>query len=252
MSRMRPHSWSPGRVGGDSPGIGGVEVLAVKMRDVCLSLLGGTMVYVAMAACSAGGDAGSVGSVGGVGSGGATVRAGNGGGGSVLDSGLIDALMDPVPRASADPTDGSRLKAQYLLADDGSKAYVPDVWFDSQRNETCAFTVAADGKQRCLPAGGAVTMYSDSMCTTPVLALPSGCTTPPYAVGTDLSTCTQAPDANHVYTVGAAVSPAPAALYMTTGTACFSVGSPTGSYGYFAIGAEVPASSFVAASTLHD
>jgi hypothetical protein len=215
----------------------------MKMRDVCLSLLGGALVYVAMAACSAGGDAGSVGSVGGVGSGGSAVRSANGGSGS---------LMNPVPTASADPVSGTRLKAQYMIADDGSKEYVTDLWFDSQRNETCAFTVAGDGKQRCIPGGAAASMYSDSSCSTPILAVPTGCTTPPYAVGTDLSTCTQTPDANHVYVVGPAATPAPTSLFMTSGTSCFSVGPAALGFAYYTIGAEIPAASFVSASTTHD
>ena len=221
----------------------------MKMRDVCLSLLGGAMVYVAMAACSAGGDAGSVGSVG---AGGAGVRSGDGGSGSGLDSGFADALMNPVSKAAADPVSGTRLKAQYMIADDGSKEYITDLWFDSQRNETCAFAVAGDGKQRCIPGGAAAEMFSDSACSTPILAVPTGCTTPPYAVGTDLSTCTQAPNANHVYQVGPVAAPAPTSLFMTSGTSCFSVGPAALGFAYYTVGAEVPASSFVASSTMHD
>ncbi len=120
------------------------------------------------------------------------------------------------------------------------------------RNESCTFTVAGDGQQRCLPGGAAAAMYSDSTCSTPILAVPTGCTTPPYAVGTDVSTCTAAPDANHVYAVGAAAAPAPTALYMTSGTTCFSVGPAALGFAYYSVGAEIAATSFVAASTMHD
>ena len=125
----------------------------------------------------------------------------NGGSGSGRDSGLADALMNPVPTASADPTSGSRLKAQYMIADDGSKAYVPEplVRHHAQR---AARSPSPTASSATLPGGAAAAMYSNSTCTTPILAVPTGCTTPTYAVGTDTSTCTQAPDANHVFTVG--------------------------------------------------
>jgi hypothetical protein len=235
-----------------------VEVLAMKMRDVGLSLLGSAMVYVAMAACSSGGGSGAIGTKSSPGSGGSGSGSGYGGGvtsgggrGAVPDSGLADALMNPVPTASADPVSGTRLKAEYLIADDGSKEYVADLWFDSQRNETCAFSTAADGKQRCLPEGAEATIFADSACTTPVLTVPSGCAAPPYGIGTAAtSTCGATTAGAQIFSVGAAMTPT--TLYVQSGTSCYSAGPAATTFSYYALGAQIPATSFVAASSAHD
>src|SRR5690349_16994423 len=117
----------------------------MKVRDVGVCLVGGAMVYVAMAACSAGGSttgghSGGVTRLGGGQGGGASgagPSAGQGG-----DSGVFDALTNPVPPASADPTSGSRLKPKYRVAEDGAKEYFAGLWYDSQRAEDCSFTTA--------------------------------------------------------------------------------------------------------------
>src|SRR5262249_52920033 len=85
----------------------------------------------------------------------------------------LAAWIDPVATARADS--GSRLKAEYLLGDDGSKDYqitlMPwsynpnlfnvgahpvNVYWDSMRNEECAYQVAADAATRCLPTSTGV------------------------------------------------------------------------------------------------
>jgi hypothetical protein len=162
----------------------------------------------------------------------------------------MDALMHPVPPASADPTDGSRLKAQYLLGADGSKAYVPGVWFDTMRNETCSFFPAADGSMRCLPEGTQVEVFSDAACTVPLVMMPGGCPAPTYGLTTDTSMCTQTAGAMHVLPVGPTMTPA--TMYVNSGTQCLSAGSPTVGYTFYSLGAEIPATSFVAATTAHD
>ncbi len=152
--------------------------------------------------------------------------------------------------AFADPTDGSRLKATFLVGADGSKAYVAGVWFDSQRNEDCAFGTAGDGQNRCLPNGVSGEMFADSACTQPIIALPTGCATPTYAVVQASGTCAAVVAGNHIYNVGASTNPM--ALYVQNGASCFSAGTGQPGYDYYTIGAEVPATSFVAATPGHD
>jgi hypothetical protein len=221
------------------------------MKDVGISLLGGAMVYVAMAACNSGGANRGVG-LRGTGGGGTVASSGTSGttSGAGSDGGMMDALMDPVPHASADPMDGHRLKAQYQLGDDGSKAYVPGVWFDSTRNETCSFLPAADGMLRCLPSGVESAVYSDAMCTTAVLMAPTGCTAPTYGLTMDSSMCSQATAPTHVYSVGPMVTPA--TIYVSTGSQCLSAGPPAPGFDFYSLGAEIPASTFVSAATKHD
>src|SRR6185437_13186575 len=128
MSRVLPHPASIGVRPASDRGGG----LAMRLRDVCLSLLGSAVVYVSMAACSAGsgapsgtkgtgghGTGGPVASGSGMGgAGSATDGTGTSGGSAGMDSGLYDALTDPVSTANADPADGTRLKATYRVGDD--------------------------------------------------------------------------------------------------------------------------------------
>jgi len=239
----------------------------MRLRDVGLSLLGSAVVYVAMAACSAGsggpsgtkpsgtGGHGSTGPVaaagGGMGGTGSTTDGTSGTGSAGTDSGLIDALTDPVPIANADPTDGTRLKATYRTGEDGSKEYVPGIWYDSSRSEECSFTTAGDGKQRCLPAGATGGVYSDSGCTKQIVPVPAGCSSPGYAITADTSNmCTANGAATHVWTLGSSVTPA--ALYVMSGTTCYAAGPAGSQYTYYNVGSEVPATSFVAAAAGHD
>lgn len=111
----------------------------MKAYHILTSLAGSLIIYVALAACSSDGGQNGHGGHGG--------QAGTGG----LDSGIIDALLDPVSEASAEPTAGSRLKGMYETGEDGSKAYFPGQWWDSKRGEECSRGMATDGKERCLP-----------------------------------------------------------------------------------------------------
>ena len=159
--------------------------------------------------------------------------------------------MNPVPDAAADPIDGSRLKARYRVADDGSKEYLSGVWFDSQRNEVCTFTTAADGTERCLPDGVVATVFSDAACTMPVLMTVTGCAGPPYALTVDGASCGNPVGVTHVLSVGAGVTPSN--LYVQAGGSnCISIGPPPSGYTYSSVGAEIPATSFVAATLGHD
>jgi hypothetical protein len=136
-------------------------------------------------------------------------------GGAVGDSGILDALMDPVSDAMAgveNPQSGARLKGKFMMGADGSKEYqlataevlpapqssdqhtypglaVHAVWYDSLLMADCSFNQATDGKVRCLPGHapvpgveGAAVFYKDFQCTQPVIAVqqpPAGCPSPP-------------------------------------------------------------------------
>lgn len=232
----------------------------MKSSEIGRALLGAAVVYVAMAACTGAERAGSGGagghtiansSAGGAtGHGGAGVQSGgHGGQGGAWDSGILDVLTDPVPDAAADPISGSRLKAKFRMGDDGSKAYLPYVWFDSQRNEDCSFVTAADGKERCLPIQGynASISYLDAACTQPVAVGSPGCA-PTYAVEIGYLTCSTLQ--YHLYPAGAAIQ-LPLKLYAKSGNVC-SAKMPDPSYAYFQAGAEIAAGSFVGSSIGHD
>ncbi len=204
------------------------------------------------AAMAGGGGAGGPSAVA-TGSGGASgATAGGTGGtsGTIVDSGILDALTDPVPSAFADPTDGTRLKATYLIGADGSKAYLTSVWYDSQRSEDCSFGVAGDGQTRCLPNGAAGGLFADSACTQPILSMPTGCTAPAYALTQSAQGCSVNPVGTHVFSVGALTNPT--GIYVQSGASCFSAGTGASGFDYYTVGAEIPASSFVAASSGHD
>lgn len=219
----------------------------MKVRDVALCLVGGTVLYVSMAAC-AGPRAGSNAARGTTsGGGGVTVRDGVGGGGS---GGIGGSITDPVPPANAEPAPGSRLKPRYRLGDDGAKEFLAGSWWDAQRGEECSFGPAADGKIRCLPAATDFRYYADASCTTPMVLLQGACTPPKYGLSTTDAACGLDPGASHIYSIGAATTPA--MIYGKSGASCFAIGPASSDYQYYTVGAEVPASSFVASTIGHD
>jgi hypothetical protein len=134
------------------------------------------------------------------------------------------------------------LKANYYVGGDGSKqfAYFTD---STLSNTPCSFATAADGSTRCLPNSGAnVTLfYSDAACTSP---LGSGtlCSTPPaYATSfTPGMVCDQ--NLEHVYPITGAFTGA--MIYQGgEGGSCTATPTPT-TVGFYAVGAEVPATNF--------
>jgi hypothetical protein len=243
----------------------------MKTRNVIQIFFGSTIVYVAMAACSGGGNPPTGSSAQG-GSGGHSSNSSSNSGGNVGgdDGGIWDALTDPVPEADAEPMSGSRLKRKFRLGDDGSKEYeqvvvqvsggtttsVRGVWYDSERQDDCVFMTAGDGKQRCLPLGyqGAL-QYSDSQCTkaaAPVPAAPAGCpmSIPKYVVTIDASAVCPQPLlelSNHVYTVGSFLGQI-TLYYKTSNGSCAAGGGPPPNQLIYELTQEVDVTSFVQAS----
>ncbi len=211
----------------------------MKMRDIVKALVGAGFVYVAMAACSAGTGQGGSGHAG----------AGGQGGVDIEDGGMMDVLTNPVPDAQADPMNGSRLKAKYILAEDGSKAYAPGAWYDSQRQEYCGFSRAADGKLRCLPEAKAYvsTLYADASCSQPLVGIETACSPPKYAYAYDAACSSQG--GTRVYSLGSVVNPAK--VYYGTPGSCYGA-APEPSFTYYTVGAEIAPSAFVGGSEQHD
>lgn len=182
--------------------------------------------------------------------------------GGLVDA-LVDALLDPVPEALADANEsGSRLKARRRIAADGAREFVG--WYDSQRNEECAFTNAADGAERCLPSDPALVVprdnevaFADAACTQRLVALDADCQAPTYArteTTTGAICSSTALTARAIYQVGSPVGPT---YYhfepVEGGTACVVCDTcADGFYSFYALGAEVPATAFVAATTQTD
>jgi len=195
--------------------------------------------------------------------------------GSASVAGPLEVLADPVANASAES--GARLKAQYLAGADGSKDYqlglsywvAPNtnggdhpthIYYDSQRMEQCSFAVAADGAMRCLPLDFYVdnyALYQDVACAQRMVPIPAsqpGCNTPLPKYVTTLDTATVCPLVQgyhpmHYHPLGVFLGPNLGTCYSKNfQNVCTLVSCPNNSgsgFAYYAVDAEIPASSFV-------
>lgn len=205
---------------------------------------GAVAIYVIMAACSsAPADTSYLNPPHGDGGGGADSANGSSGG-------LLDALTDPVPDAKADPnTSGSRLKARRYVGEDGASQFIG--WFDSQRAEICNFVDFLDGVLRCVPVwnGGSTDVFSDPGCTAPVklAQIVHDCAKPKYTLATTVAnpSC-GSPQRYEIHEVGTPTTTA----FIKAGTSCVSAVNPT--YDFYALGAAIPATSFVSAKVTTD
>ena len=233
---MGPGGMGVGAVGG--MGVGGMGVGAVGgVGGMGVGAVGGM----------------GVGAVGGTGVGGMGVGGGGSGGGTT--------------------SSGTRLKRMFLQGNDGTddltRTYVAwpipnspypygryeTQWWDSLRQEECAYQIAADGQVRCLPTDTAsLVLYFASPCTQPAVAIqpaPPACPQdiPKYAATTDPAACSPGG--------GGVVHIAPVGAYLGASSCYFSgPGCSSGcsniTYLFYAVGAEVPASSFVAGAMQND
>ena len=92
---------------------------------------------------------------------------------------------------------------------------------------------------------------------TPVAYNPWGCSSPQYAMSTTITTGATCPASETgVYSLGAQVTTVYSMqfAYYDAGTAVNTCKpqAPVSGYSYFTVGAEIPASSFVAATQSHD
>jgi hypothetical protein len=166
-----------------------------------------------------------------------------GGSAPIARSGFASAAL------AAPDQPGARLKARYLEADDGSRQFLG--WYDPARDASCRFTVASDGAWRCLPEGAASgTFFADSSCTTPLATVPKGCAAPAYVTVRQASSCASSEFSERVFAIGDRFTASLA--YWVAGSAC----APTTSgdfsfspYDLYTVGDEIPASSFVGATS---
>lgn len=138
--------------------------------------------------------------------------------------------------------DGSRLKARFMTADDGARAWLGN-WTDmGAGGARCAFSGASDGVQRCLPTDLYGTAYfSDPACAVPVMEASPSAAPMAYLVAAD-------PGAGgSVYAQLVAIAATPSALY--AGAQCYMAGQPSVSKSYwtytpiaaaFFVGATMP------------
>lgn len=69
--------------------------------------------------------------------------------------------------------DGTRLKAQWIVGEDGSRMF-GSAWLDTELNDKCWFQFLSNGETRCVPAAATITTYEDAACSIPVYGV-AGC-----------------------------------------------------------------------------
>ena len=157
-------------------------------------------------------------------------------------------IVDPV--ACGQPLDGTRLKAFYLTADDGSREYF-DLWYDTQLGAGCRFQIASDGQTRCLPFDrGIGSSFLDATCGQAIVddyapaCLGRAHGVPKYAIRIDaVNECTET---FRLFALG--VASVPASVYAKISDGVCSAGPNTGSRVFYPVGGEVAPASLVAAS----
>jgi hypothetical protein len=153
---------------------------------------------------------------------------------------------DPNPSKPGESKSGTRLKARTMVGADGSRSFVG--WYDSQQKTDCNFTKSADGQTRCLPTS-AFTLpshFTDSGCTTPVGYAAKGC--PP---ATKYLQSPRSASCNTTYAVHQLGALYTGDIFIGSPDSCTKT-SPSSALDYYTVGAEVPASTFVAGSEEHE
>lgn len=92
--------------------------------------------------------------------------------------GLAGAAATP-PVFGADVA-GTRLRPYELVAEDGTRVLVPEIWYDTEREEACAFRAPVFGDpMRCLPdaLSRKPGWYADASCAEPIDVIDK-CTSP--------------------------------------------------------------------------
>ena len=131
--------------------------------------------------------------------------------GTAIDVALEVAaeVLSPVPPAKADDTiSGTRLKAYWRTAEDGSRERVPGVWYDSRLLTDCAFALATDGLERCLPSTPlsqfSNNAFSDSACSSPVALTTCMGSVPPFLLVADRGVSCSSPSTYSARSLGPA------------------------------------------------
>lgn len=171
---------------------------------------------------------------------------------------ILDAASDAAADAGVDATiavccdegqtSGTRLKLVWYVTQDGVKTWpgtqATPGFHDAQRGEDCWPDAWSDGNTYCTPFAMQA-VYADSSCTTPLGQVqPSSCGSapPPFDYIADTGGCAGAPAITHFYQRGAQVA---VAQFYTKSAAGACSGPSTGSYTFYAAGAEVDPSALV-------
>lgn len=141
---------------------------------------------------------------------------------------------------------GSRLRAKVYEAVDGARQFAG--WHDTTLGKDCYFQRASDGVTRCLPIAAAdvatspASYFYDAACTLP--AAVSYCASASYVYSSSSSFCA----ADVLYTVRQLGAEQPG-LYLKSGSNCNAATLVPGQHVY-AIGPEIPPTTFVEATTV--
>lgn len=153
----------------------------------------------------------------------------------------VDAdAASPFGEPTCTPKSGTRIKQKWFVAPGGTRLFTG--MYDSELKATCKFSMAGDGKYRCLPDGsGGSLKYSDPECSQPSMENFFSCDVPAYWRASLPDTCGYR---YSVYSVGAKEAPG-ATHYEKRGANCVA-SNPSGN-DYYALTA-IPDSSFVEAT----
>lgn len=139
---------------------------------------------------------------------------------------------------------GTRIRLRYLETPDGARV-VTGVR-DAQRDEDCAFQLAADGATRCLPAATELgAFYADAGCSQPVAIVSDCYDAPKYLSGPGSVSCNTTIQRKKICLAGAKL--ASAYRFNDFNGTCASTGASNGT-GYYPIDTEVPATDFAMAT----
>lgn len=170
--------------------------------------------------------------------------AGNGGDVGGIVAGMMGAIVDPVPSASAEYISGSRIKTRYLNTTDGAKAFAGH--WDEELQTECSFVPTQSGI-RCLPtllraATQTSAQYADAACQTRVTQAVS--CPPQFAQEAALAVgCASSIS----YTMFSIVGAHTGTLYQMNGDECIESPTQDGSSRYI-MGAAIPLDSFALAT----
>jgi len=148
------------------------------------------------------------------------------------------------------PAGSSRLKAKRPVDADGT-ALGDDqpVYDDSERGDTCAAGIAADGKERCIPQGAAELLsgYADPACTVRAARWEPGCNAPmpTLAAGPSAPGTTTCPGPTLVLALGAPLGSPTVYAKNAAGACGLSVVTGSSTAMYFATSTEIAPTSLV-------
>jgi hypothetical protein len=213
------------------------------------------------------GAGGMTAGAGGRGTGGAGGKGTGGAGGKGTGSatgGAGSGSTGPVPNAEAEES-GSRIKARWIVGDDGSKQFL--TFYDSMLQVECSYQMMSDGKRHCTPQSynalviyGPVsppsvpfTYFQDAACSAPLATAPTGSTCPPQyaAVSENPPACAPLVRTYRYHPVGAKYT---GTVYEIQLSSCSPLTAATMPMGvdFFTIGAELPPSTFVGSTLTTD